>query len=150
MNRDGFTSNVRCEATAKSSDRSGRSHKRKSGPHPSEVFSGFKTTVDLSHSIISKYNIGSEMERKMNQDSELRKSILTALRHINTEFPNAKLSSFIDREMEDPETWIPVIEISVEYETVDGYSTIKDKVRQIVRGSEIGDNIVYSRVKRRS
>lgn len=148
MTLRGLDRTVRCEVETHSSGRSDRNRRQQLRSHSSSPKVGIRTVKGLSHSLKDQYNIGTELEYQMGQDSDLRSSILRALERLSKEFPEADIEAFVEHEMEAEDIISHVIRIIIDYDSVQKYSHLKDKVREIVRESEEEEVMLYTRIKR--
>jgi len=85
----------------------------------------------------------------MGQDEALRASILSSLEKLSSELTDVDLEAFIQYETENDDHSIVVLRAAASYESVEEYEEIKQTVRKIVRTSEIGGKMIYTRIKRR-
>ncbi|MFB6188033.1 MAG: hypothetical protein ABEI86_14360 [Halobacteriaceae archaeon] len=54
----------------------------------------------------------------------------------------------MDRDPEEQEYTQVVVQVTAPYDTVEEYSEIKQRVRDIVRSAEVGDQMLYTRIQR--
>lgn len=98
--------------------------------------------------VVGRGEIGFELSSEMRANKQLRKTIREAVRTLDSAINPVGIEAFIENDREAPDHTRIVIEVMVDIESVEEYQSIKRQVREIVRGAERGDIMVYTRISR--